>query len=160
MVKVTYSSNQTSVIKCINELNDTKYRKKIYIYIKIHINIKASQKKHVRIQMSTVLSRRVELFFLPLYSDAQSSVSPHLHHIILLTNTLSLSSFQLLTAHTPADEGSHHTEPERKAIGSISYNSIFLMLQENISIPAVTQVHMTLFFCVQLSPNLLCKLRT
>lgn len=100
----------------------------------MHINIKVSQKKRVSIQMSTVLSRRKELFFLPLYSDAQSSVSPHLHRIILLTNTLSLSSSQLLMAHTPTDEGSHHTVPEHKAIRSINFNSIFLQLQENICI--------------------------
>lgn len=54
------------------------------------------------------------LNFLPLYSDAQSSVFPLLHHIIPSTNTLFLSFFQLLMVHTPTDEESHHTEPEQK----------------------------------------------
>lgn len=68
-----------------------------------------------------------DLFFLPLYSDAQSSVSPLLHHIIPLTNTLFLSFFQLLMVHTPTDEESHHTEPEEKETKSVSYHSIFLI---------------------------------
>lgn len=65
------------------------------------------------------------LFLLPLYSDAQSSVSPLLHHIIPLTNTLFLSFFQLLMVHIPTGEESHQTEPEQKETESVSYHSIF-----------------------------------
>lgn len=67
------------------------------------------------------------LFLLPLYSDAQSSVSPLLHHIIPLTNTLFLSFFQLLMVHIPTGEESHHIEPEQKETRSVSYHSIFLV---------------------------------
>lgn len=77
--------------------------------------------------------------FLPLYSDAQSSVFPLLHHITPLTNTLFLSFFQLLMVHTLTDEGSHHTEPEHKAIRLVSCN-IFL-IRDYASFPSPPRLY-------------------
>lgn len=80
------------------------------------------------------------ILFLPLYSDAQSSVFPLLHHITPLTNTLFLSFFQLLMVHTLTDEGSHHTEPEHKAIRLVSCNNIFL-IRDYASFPSPPRLY-------------------
>lgn len=122
----------TAVIYITHELGSEQFIYPIFIPSSLHITSKYTflslNKGLIRekCQYACIHGASQGTFlFLPLCSDARSSVFPRPDHITPVTDTLSSSSFQLLTVHTPTDGGSHHTEPEREAARFVNHNSYF-----------------------------------